>query len=90
MKDRIQLVNELFRVPVEVLTIEPDCTSLCQLYWSEYQAAWDLMNARDIPAAKQAMVDGPWTNRELQGHIAQLSEVAEAIKNSAVANRLGL
>ena len=75
MTNRQKIINDIMSMPSEVLMTEPDCTSLCQAFWTEYLAYWDLLSQGEFTLATEALMNGSWTDQHLNDHLIELLKI---------------
>lgn len=78
--NRQEIIKEIMSMPEEVLMAEADIFVLCQSFWYEYNAFWDLLSEGEFTLATEALVNGTWTNDHLVSHLNQLRELSNLLK----------
>ena len=75
MTNRQKIINDIMSLPRDILAVEPDCTSLCQAFWTEYNAYWDLLSQGEFTLATEALLAGSWTDNHLMSHLSELKKL---------------
>jgi hypothetical protein len=80
--NREDMVNGILGVPLMTLQMmEPDTLKLTQSYWYEGNVLYDLYQEGDIKKVKTHLMNGPWTDKELEFYLTQINYMEALINN---------